>query len=198
VKKSLFSASLVLSLFSLGTLVHAAAYTNGDAFWTGGYDNRSVYDNIKYYVASDVETSFGKFIDDAISDYSSISGVDFGFSETTDFLDADLMIFNTKEGSAYHGVPGVMVPCDWSGSSCNKVAYESYWDAATILLFPDYMRNHGYSDKQKNKTVVHEFGHVFSLRHQDDPSVSSVMVAGEGNSLTSPTSLDISNLQWKY
>jgi len=197
VKKSILIAILALSLFSLGTLVHAAAYTDGAAFYSGGYDDRSVYKNIKYYVPSDANTDYGKYIQDAISDYTSL-GLNFGFSKTTSVQDADLMIFKTKQSPAYNGMPGIMLPCDWSGSNCNYVGYETFWDAATILLFSDWIQDNRLSGAQINKVVVHEFGHVYSLKHQDDKTVQSVMVTGEQVPYTSPTELDIANLKWRY
>jgi predicted Zn-dependent protease len=59
-----------------------------------------------------------------------------------------------------------------------------------------YMNRDTYSTDNKHKTTMHELGHALSLLHQYDPTVS-MMKQGE-LTYTDPTSLDISNLQWKY
>ncbi|MED1949759.1 hypothetical protein EDM59_30730 [Brevibacillus nitrificans] len=182
-------------LLSLSTIVNAD-YTNSDAFWAGGgYENTSTYNNIEYWVEGEAESKYGTYINDAISDYSSISGVDFGFSEGDDFFNSDLYILVTEENDIYHGMGGVMVPCDWSGGNCNEVGTNTRWDAAGIFIFDDYMNSNNYSSNERNKVIVHEFGHLYALRHQTQ--ANSVMYP-ERTTITSPTSLDISNLQWKY
>lgn len=198
-KSKIFTLFSLLALtFALSSVASAAGeLRDADAFYyNGGFKKLSVTQNMKYYIPSSTYREFGDYIDDAFSDYSSISGVDFGFREVDWIEDADLSILSTTENGSYDGLPGIMIPCNWSGSTCNKVSYNSRWDMAAVFLLPDNMKNDGYSSTNRHKTVVHEIGHVYALEHQPK-GVNSVMVPGKAT-ITSPTSLDKSNLKWKY
>jgi hypothetical protein len=188
--------ALTLSLSTIA--VAAGELRNSDAFYSGGgYKVLSVTENLKYYVTPDVWNEFGDYIEDAFSDYSSIPGVDFDFQEVDWADEAELIILNTQDDGTYDGLPGIMIPCDWSRTpTCEKTRYQSRWDTAAVFLFPDNMDLKGYNQTNRHKTIVHEIGHAYALVHQP-VGVDSVMVGGK-STITSPTSLDISNLQFKY
>ncbi|CAM3333045.1 MULTISPECIES: hypothetical protein [Brevibacillus] len=188
---------LSLTLALSGVASAAGELKDANAFYyNGGFKDISVTENMKYYIPSYTWDQFGDYIDDSFSDFSSISGVNFGFEEVSWLEDADLFIVDTDEDGTYDGLPGIMIPCNWSGSTCNKVSYNSRWELAAVFLLPDNMEREDFSSINRHKTVLHEIGHAYALEHQPK-GVNSVMVPGK-LTITSPTSLDISNLKWKY
>lgn len=199
-KKRLASGLAIVMFLALSSVVSASGpLTGANAFYTGGgFKNLSVVENLRYYVDPTANTTFGSDINDAISAYSSIPSVNFGFEEV-DWIDEkpELMIYRSDNNPHLGVLPGIMIPCNYTSSGdCSQTSYNTRWDASVIFLSKTNMDADGYNATNKRKTVAHEFGHVYALEHQS-PGVNSIMVGGKGT-ITSPTSLDINNLQWKY
>ncbi|EST53809.1 hypothetical protein T458_14975 [Brevibacillus panacihumi W25] len=188
----LISSFVLVFLFS--SAVYASDLIGANAFWSGGFKKQSKYSDLKYYYLRD--NPYRSQIQNAMSTFSSISGLNFGFSEADWALDADVIVAIDKENAKYHGMGGVMVPCNWSESDCNEVKTSEKWDTAAIFLFQDYMERERYTSTEIQKVVSHEFGHVYSLVHQLTNTKS--LMYPERTTITKPSSLDISNLKWKY
>ncbi|GEB35932.1 MULTISPECIES: hypothetical protein [Brevibacillus] len=198
-RKNITALMIALSISLCSVVSASGPLTGAKAFYSGGgFKNLSVTQNLRYMVAPSAKSLFSEEIDWAISEYSSIDDVNFGFEKVSWISDRpDLMIFNSDDNPHLGDLPGIMLPCNYnSNGACKDTSYNSRWDASVVLLSYDNMKDQDFSPTNRKKTVIHEFGHVYALEHQP-ANTDSIMVGGKGT-LTSPTDLDVSNLQWKY
>ncbi|MGG0939858.1 hypothetical protein ABHN11_28025 [Brevibacillus centrosporus] len=195
---------LMLSLIVCSVASAATEKRGAAAFYSGGgFKNLSITKNIRYYATPEVKNYFGTYITNAINTWSSISGVDFGFTEIKKdgidwlFEKPELMIFNSDNNPSLQGMGGIMIPCNWdSNFNCNTTSIYSRWDSSTVLVSKDYVETEKYTTANRRWLLVHEIGHMYALDHQDK-SIQSVMEHPQGT-ISTPTSLDLYNLNWKY
>lgn len=159
-------------------------------FFSGGLSS-SVIAAADYYEDPAISTlGYSYFTANARADYAGISDADIGFLNVYSYTDAEIRFYAGDYGDDY---AGVLQPYKTDGSSASTT---DSWYKAHVILNNGYMDRNDYSNVNKHKTTIHELGHALSLLHQYSPT-DSVMKQGK-LTYTDPTSLDISNLQWKY
>lgn len=199
-RKSIVTLLCLFALCALSTTVHGIeGKTNADAFWPGGGFVNSKYAQVKYYVSGAVtDLGYIDFVNDAFREYDSISNADIGFLKTSGSESMLRIVMDDDNTGDYsRDAFGYMLPFkyDSNGTYIEASNYET-WVHAKIWLNDWMMDQYRFTPEQRNKTVLHEIGHVFAMDHQYD-GVSSVMVSGQ-ISYPDLKPLDISNLQWKY
>ncbi|WP_411504307.1 hypothetical protein [Brevibacillus centrosporus] len=200
-RKTTISLLSLISFCLLTTTVYGVdAKTNANAFWPGGGLGYSKYANLKYYTSKDVtDLGYITYVNDAIKEFDSISNADIGFVKSTGSDSWMQIVVDEDNGSEYaRDAFGYMSPWKIDPKTTAYVDASNYetWDKTKVWINDWVMNQYKFTPEQKNKTVIHEIGHVFAMDHQYD-GVKSVMVSGQ-ISYPDLQTVDIQNIQWKY
>ncbi|WP_139490376.1 matrixin family metalloprotease [Brevibacillus dissolubilis] len=190
-KNKALSLSVAMGMMAGAGIAYAAPLSGSAAFFGGGLSATEVSSMSYYQDASVGNLGYGTFASDAKADYDGISSANIGY--TSAGSDPMIRAFAGNYGLDF---AGIIDPFKRGGTSYVSAGVNEGWDMVQIRLNDYYMDYYGYSTANRHKTTVHEFGHSLGLMHQDS-ATDSVMKQGL-YTYTNPTSLDISNLQWKY
>ncbi|GED33909.1 hypothetical protein P9G84_31245 [Brevibacillus centrosporus] len=199
-KKTTAVLSLIAFCLLTTTVYGVDGKTNANAFWSGGGLSYSKYAKLKYYTSRDVtDLGYIGYVNDALNEFDSISNADIGFVKSTGSESWMQIVVDEDNGSEYaRDAYGYMSPWKIDPQTTAYVDASNYepWDKTKVWLNDWVMNQYNFTPEQKNKTVIHEIGHVFAMDHQL-AGVASVMVQGQ---LSYPDlkTLDIQNIQWKY
>lgn len=163
-----------------------------EAFWSGGLGSYTVSNMNIFIDASVGNRGYTNHVNDARSDYDGISYASIKYTTVTSsyWQYADVRVYAGSYGLDY---AGRVQPYGIDGYVCDL---SDRWETVNVILNDYYMDTYKYSDSNRRKTTIHEFGHALSLQHQAS-TVESVMKQGK-YTYSNPTSLDIYNLQTKY
>ncbi|MNI29857.1 hypothetical protein D3C73_836820 [compost metagenome] len=165
--------------------------TNTSAFYPNSFSSVS---NLTVYQSSSVSTyGYTNYITNALNSFDSITNADIGFTASSSSSAKVRVSVNNTSGLDYFALTQ---PYSSSGNPISAAETTS-WSYATIVLNNAVMNSWGFTTTNKQKVVTHELGHILSLKHQDNVDVNSVMKTGKLN-ITTPSSTDISNIQYKW
>ena len=164
---------------------------NSAAFYPNSFASVS---NLTVYQSASVNTyGFTNYVTNGLTAYDSIINANIGYTSSTSSTSQVRISANNTTGLDYFAITQ---PYDSSGNAINQTALTT-WSYATVILNSAVMTSWGFSTENKQKTVTHELGHILSLKHQDSIDVNSIMKPGK-LIITSPSSIDIANLQNKW
>lgn len=187
--KKFVGVTLAVGMLAFTSGAAVAALSGSSAFFGGGLTAAKI-GNMTYWESSTVSANgYASYASDARNDWQGISNADVDYSNASSESTATIRSYAGNYGLDY---AGRIVP--YSGG--REASTNSTWDMVQIILNDYYMDSYGYSNANRHKTTIHEFGHSLGLVHQDS-ATDSVMKQGL-YTYTNPTSLDVSNIQWKY
>ncbi|MFC5469037.1 hypothetical protein ACFPPD_09905 [Cohnella suwonensis] len=191
--KSGFIATIVaLSAITLPTISYADLEDEA-AFWTSGFPS-SIISHIDYWEQSTIASlGYDYYTANSRADWALLPNSDVAYYKTTSQADADLRFFAGDYGSDYWGFTKAYLS---NGTEVINVEDGSVWYKCQILLNDGQMDRDNFTNSNRHHTTLHEVGHALSLAHQFAPT-DSAMKQGQ-LTYTDPTSLDSSNIQWKY
>ncbi|WP_223067354.1 M43 family zinc metalloprotease [Paenibacillus caui] len=164
---------------------------NSAAFYPNSFSSVS---NLSVYQSSSVSTyGYTSFVNNGLNILDIITNANIGFTPSTSSTAQVQISANNSTGLDYFALTQ---PYSSSGSPISSVDTTT-WSYATVVFNNAVMNSWGFSTDNKQKTVTHELGHVLSLKHQDNIDVNSIMKVGK-LTITSPSSTDISNLQYRW
>ena len=192
-KKIITSLAILLFTFSIliPTSASAAGYTNANAFFLDGLRASVIKDC--YVFESDSVSTYGysTYVYDVQYMWSKTPNSDITFWKSGSATHADVRVYAGDFGLDLAGIAQPYI----NGKPVTEEKAQR-WDYVNVNINDEYMKRNKISERMKKKTVVHEFGHVLSLKHQPSNSVS-VMKQGT-TTYTLPQPLDKNNISWKY
>lgn len=188
-KKVNFLAFL-LSIFLLIPTAANAAYSKADAFFLDGFKS-SVIPNLYVFVSDSVSSEFSGYVETAKKEWSGIANSNIKFWSAGSATNADIRVYTGSFGLDYAGLATPYI----NGKPVTTEKVQT-WDFVRININLGYFEANSISAPMQRKTVIHEFGHALSLKHQPK-GTSSIMVNGN-TSFTVPQTLDKDNIAWKY
>lgn len=188
-KRILSVAVLIASSLSMMNVSHAVLY-NGDAFFPGNGLPDVTIGNLPYWEEEAVSTlGYTNASQTARTKYDQAADADIDFYRVTNGNSAAVRVFAGDFG--YSGWFGRIYPFDAYGNS--KTEFDA-WAYVNMQYNDFYMDYKGFDEANRTYNAIHEWGHALSLIHQDS---QSVMLEGK-YSLTAPTLVDYSNLNYMY
>ncbi|MED4909128.1 hypothetical protein P9761_12960 [Brevibacillus centrosporus] len=174
--------------------------------WLGGF-SENVLEDFDYWESSTIDTYN---LDDETANARLVFenqvnneiGSDFNFWRVNSSGDAELRYYANDYTDDWYGL---MTPYKINSSdNYVEAQFGDQWDRAKIQLNYELMDNDGMTAANRDWTVLHETGHVFSLKH--NPEADSVMRTVETSFWGNPiffdydefTQLDLDNLDYKY
>ncbi|ANB57123.1 matrixin family protein [Anoxybacillus sp. B7M1] len=193
IKKIVSVIVLFVTFSMLVPILSFAAYTNNDAFFKSGLPKYVVGDC--YVFVSDSVSNYGysTYVSNAKSGWGGISNADVDFWPAGSATDADIRVYAGNYGLDY---AGLAQPYQGDSLVTDPDATTTNWSFVKIYLNDYYMDYYNYTNANRNKTTIHEFGHALGLRHQPSGTIS-IMVQGK-LSYSGPQELDKSNIAYKY
>ncbi len=190
-KKILMGITLAGSVFALPTL-SLAEKRGFEAFYPSSLRDYNVANC--YTFVSGSAFSYAGMVEEAKSDWSRIPAANVKFHSAGSATNADVRVYAGNYGLDYAGI----IQPFYNGGYPVEDPYDfvGNWEFVTVAINDNYMSHYNYSNTNKRKTVIHEFGHVLAMAHQDS-FTESIMKQGQLN-YTDPTSLDIENIQFRY
>ncbi|WP_342434350.1 hypothetical protein MHH57_17835 [Paenibacillus sp. FSL H7-0442] len=184
--------------FAVSSQTDAAALYDGNAFYKSQGFSSSRVASMPWWEDSSVTTyGYAGILSTARNSWDAAPSANIGYNKTSSELSAYLRFYLIDD--PYAGYDGQFKPFDSNGNAFsdsdadnpNKSFYKSN------LILNDYnLRTYYESRAQRVDIAVHELGHSFNLKHQDN-DVQSIM-----NSRTpgreAPYPLDYRNVGWKY
>lgn len=150
--------------------------------------------NLTVYQASSVSTyGYTSYVNSGLSALDAISNANIGFTSSSSSTAQVRISANNNTTLDYFALTQ---PYSSSGTPIDASQTTS-WSYVTLSLNHAVMNSWGFTAANKQKTVTHELGHVLSLNHQTYEDVNSIMKPGKLN-ISTPSSVDISNLQYKW
>ncbi|MVP01372.1 hypothetical protein [Paenibacillus lutrae] len=192
-----------LTFFNMSNVTQAAAMYDA-AFWPCKGFPTNVYADMKHYVDQSVtDLGYGWINQSARNGWDKITDADVGYGRVFDYQSADTRAFAGYYTWADYS--GLMQAYYSNGSKVPDADYlrpETPFYKAHVLLNDYIMDELLYSDNERLKTAIHEWGHVMKLAHQSPPSSNngvwdSVMITGQF-SMLAPSWADEQNVKWKY
>ncbi|MED4581903.1 hypothetical protein [Brevibacillus choshinensis] len=204
-KKIVITLSLLTALTSISSIAYADLHGR-DALWLGGF-SKNVLEDFDYWESStidtynlDDETANARLVfEDQVNNEI---GSDFNFWRVNSSGDAELRYYANDYTDDWYGL---MTPYKINSSdNYVEAQFGDQWDRAKIQLNYELMDNDGMTAANRDWTVLHETGHVFSLKH--NPEADSVMRTVETSFWGNPiffdydefTQLDLDNLDYRY
>ncbi|WP_411503239.1 hypothetical protein [Brevibacillus centrosporus] len=203
--KIVVTLSLLTALTSISSIAYADLHGR-DALWLGGF-SENVIEDFDYWESSTIDTYN---LDDETANARLVFenqvnneiGSDFNFWRVNSSGDAELRYYANDYTDDWYGL---MTPYKINSSdNYVEAQFGDQWDRAKIQLNYELMDNDGMTAANRDWTVLHETGHVFSLKH--NPEADSVMRTVETSFWGNPiffdydefTQLDLDNLDYKY
>lgn len=203
--KIVVTLSLLTALTSISSIAYADLHGR-DALWLGGFSENAIED-FDYWESSTIDTYN---LDDETANARLVFenqvnneiGSDFNFWRVNSSGDAELRYYANDYTDDWYGL---MTPYKINSSdNYVEAQFGDQWDMAKIQLNYELMDNDGMTAANRDWTVLHETGHVFSLKH--NPEADSVMRTVETSFWGNPiffdydefTQLDLDNLDYKY
>jgi hypothetical protein len=172
------------------TNVAHAVFYNRDAFFPGNGLPDVTIGNLPYWEESTVSTlGYSTASQTARTKYDEATDADIDFYRVYDGNAAAVRVFAGDYGEV--GWWGIIIPYDVNGFETDEY---NAWKFVNMFYNDGQMDRDGFTEANRTYNAIHEWGHALSMKHQDS---QSVMVQGK-LSLTAPTSIDYSNLNYMY
>ncbi|WP_151735943.1 M43 family zinc metalloprotease [Paenibacillus tengchongensis] len=183
---------------STGFVVDYIEYTgtsspliNANAFYPNSFSSVS---NLSVYQAPSVATyGYSTMVTNGLNSYDAITNANIGFTASTSTTAQVRISANNTSGLDFFAITQ---PYTSSGKAISSIETTT-WGYATVVINNAVMNSWGLTTTNKQKVITHELGHILSLNHQTNLDVNSIMKTGK-LTITSPSSVDISNIQYKW
>ncbi|MFD2171601.1 hypothetical protein [Tumebacillus lipolyticus] len=195
-KRMKSTVAFVVAISSVGILdVAYSAYYNRDAFFSGNGLPDAAIAELVYWESQGVsDLGYSGFCLDARWEFDKVENAVINFRRATsnEINNSKLRFWADDFGDT--SWYGHMTPYDIYG---NPLVNEgTAWSKTDVQLNDAKMDKHNFVANERRKVVVHELGHVLSMRHQ--PEGTSSVMQDDRNTYWYLSPLDVSNLQYMY
>lgn len=183
------AAVLAIFVLPMSNVAHAVYYDR-DAFFPGNGLPDATIGALPYWEDTTISSlGYSVASQNARTKYDQASDADIDFYRVTNGNDAAVRVFADDYGVV--GWWGRITPYDVYGYETNE--YYA-WKFVNMFYNDGQMDRDGFTESNRTYNAIHEWGHALSMRHQDSQSV----MVQDKRSLTTPTAVDYSNLNYYY